>query len=375
MIWPHQLHANRGGIQARVSNGLSPRAKRRVMAFLANCPSATWVQEPDFPRLCPAAARHRYVMVSAYSNGGQLQGFGLARLSQLFPGRCLASFRSGPVTRHPSALAVVLPAMAVKLREIGCCSLRLNPRWHGAEAVAEVGAVLRSAGARELTHSKQPQRTATGLVDLGGSPADLLARLTARGRGYLRQAEQAGITVRPPRSLQEVQEYEALMRGLYGARGLRQPVLPPATLQWAMTRDRGAFLLAWQRGRLLGGHVMIADGERAVWLVLALALGQGGAGLAGYQLVWEAMKLAQQQGFAVFDMDGAPASADAPAAINSVVPADGGGLNCDPIKSAFNPGISPLVGVHVLPLRRPSHDILFGLSQKLRSLRQGWLQI
>lgn len=55
MIWPQQLHEAGGGIQARVSARLSPRARRRVMAFLASCPSATWVQEPDFPRLCPAA--------------------------------------------------------------------------------------------------------------------------------------------------------------------------------------------------------------------------------------------------------------------------------------------------------------------------------
>lgn len=360
-----QLHCDASGMRVRVDESLTPKAKRRLLAFLETCPSASWLQCPEFTRRCPPPPRHRYVMLSAYERPGQLAGFGLARLSQLMPGRYLASFRRGPVTRTTADLARILPGFTARLRQMGCCSLQLNPRWSGAEDVAEVTRVLQQAGARPLPAEEQSLHTATALIGLSGGPDDLMGRLKQRCRRQIRKAAKTGLEVRPAETVEQAQAFGGLMQAFFRARGLGLDSVPPVERQWAMTRERGAFLLAWQQDRLMGGHVMIGDGGRAFWLVLARAEDQSAAASAGYPLVWEALQQAQAQGFAVYDMAGAPP-------IGREGAADAGARNRDQFKSAFNPEVTPLVPAHVLPLRQPDHMLLFGMRQKTRALRAAW---
>jgi len=369
MTMKHRLQCDTSGLRIRVEQSLTPKAKRQLLEFLATCPPANWMQCPEFPRRCPPPARHRYVMLSAKERHGQLAGFGLARLSRLMPGRYLASFRRGPVTSSPENLARILPGFAARLRQMGCCSMQLNPRWSGAEDVAEVTRILQQAGARQLPAEEQSLHAATALVDLSGQPEDLMGRLKQRCRRQIRKAAKAGLEVRPAETEAQAQAFGALMRTFFQARGLGMESVPPVERQWAMTRERGAFLLAWQQDHLMGGHVMIGDGDRAFWLVLARAEGQRAAAPAGYPLIWEALKLAQAQGFAFYDMAGAP-----PGGGSGAAAADAGARNRDQFKSAFNPDVTPLVPAHVLPLRQPDHAVLFGLRQKARSLRAAWRQ-
>ncbi|KIC10751.1 hypothetical protein RA19_10175 [Leisingera sp. ANG-M1] len=363
MTMLHRLHCNSSGLRVRMERSLTPKAKRRLQEFLAACPPASWLQCPEFTRRCPPSARHRYVMLSALERHGQLAGFGLARLSRLVPGRYLASFRRGPVTRSPEDLARILPGFAARLRQMGCCSMQLNPRWSGAGEVAKVARILRQAGAIELPAPAQSLHAATALVDLSGRPEDLMGRLKQRCRRQIRKAAKAGLDVRPAQTEAQAQAFGALMQSFFQARGLGLDSVPPVERQWAMTRERGAFLLAWQQDRLIGGHVMISDGDRAFWLVLARAEGDKAAAAAGYPLIWEALKLAQAQGFAAYDMAGVPS-------VSGV--ADTAARNRDQFKSAFNPDVTPLVPAHVLPLRQPDHALLFGLRQQVRGLRAAW---
>ncbi|MEX0303589.1 MAG: lipid II:glycine glycyltransferase FemX [Leisingera sp.] len=364
MTMLHQLHCDSSGLRIRLEHSLTPKSKQRLREFLAECPPASWLQCPEFTRRCPPPARHRYVMLSAMERHGQLAGFGLARLSRLMPGRYLASFRRGPVTRTPENLARILPGFAARLRQMGCCTMQLNPRWSGAADVAEVTRILQKAGARQLPAGEQSLHAATALVDLSGRPEDLMGRLKQRCRRQIRKACKAGLEVRPAETEAQAEAFGTLMRSFFQARGLGLETVPPVERQWAMTRERGAFLLAWHKDRLMGGHVMISDGNRAFWLVLARDEGQCAAAAAGYPLIWEALKQAQAQGFAAYDMAGVPQEANTNAAAR----------NRDQFKSAFNPEVTPLVPAHVLPLRQPDHALLFGLRQKARSLRSFWRQ-
>lgn len=336
----------------------------RIARFLADCPSSGWQQTPEFTRLCPPPSRHRYVAMSARDCQGGMVGFGLARLSRLAPGRYLANFRRGPVTRSPQDLELVVEAFAVHLRAEGCCSLQLNPRWSGQGEVAEVCQLLHQLGAAQLPGSEQSQHQATALVDLSGSADQMMARLKQRCRRQIRKAEKSGIVVRAASGTQEVQAFGVLMHAFFKARGLGLDAIPPVEMQWQMTRERGAFLLAWRGDHLLGGYVVIADGNRAYWLVLARDDTKGAELPIGYPLIWQAMLQAQEQGFAVLDLAGA-SQVDGSKTDASV-------RNRDQFKSAFSPEITPLVPAFVLPLRQPDHQILFGLRQKLRGLRNRW---
>ncbi|KIC23350.1 hypothetical protein GC1_15535 [Leisingera sp. ANG1] len=339
-------------------------ASSSVEAFLQDCPPATWLQSPDFATVCPPPPRHRYLVLTACYPDGGIAGFGVARLSWLAPGRYFASFRRGPVTRTPEALAQVLPAFAARLRREGCCSMQLNPRWSGEVEVQRVCEMLQAAGCVRLPVGAQSQHTETALVGLHGSAEDLQSRLKQRCRRQIRNAQKAGIEVRPAASLEEALQFKPLMKAFFRARGLGLESVPPVESQWQMTRNKGAFLLAWQRGKLVAGHVMIADGSRAFWLALARCEEHSSAA-AGYPLVWEAMKTAQAQGFAQYDMAGAVSVPDAGGAEVS-----GGARNRAQFKSAFRPEAVPLVPAYVLPLRQPSHALLFNLRRACRGLRQ-----
>lgn len=358
-----QLVSANAGIRVSLDPLTTPAARGRLTAFLEECPPATWLQSPGFTACCPPPLRHRYLMLTAYYPDGGIAGFGAARLTRLAPGRYLANFRRGPVTRTPQELLRVLPVFAARLHREGCCSMQLNPRWSGEQDVAGICEGLEAAGAVRLPATAQSQHTETALVGLHGSVEQLQSRLKQRCRRQIRKAQKAGIEVRPAASIEEAMQFEPLMQAFFRARGLSLEAVPSAASQWHMTRTRGVFLLAWQNGRLVAGHVMIADGSRAFWLVLARDE-EGSGAAAGYPLVWEALKSAQAQGFAHYDMAGA---AGMPGAGGAAV--SRGARNRAQFKSAFSPEVVPLVPAYVLPLRRPSHALLFNLRRAYRGLR------
>ncbi|MFY0311262.1 lipid II:glycine glycyltransferase FemX [Leisingera sp. D0M16] len=360
-----QLRGQTAGIRVSMDQELPPRTRSRLQAFLGSCPPATWLQHPGFTENCPPPPRHRYLMLTAYLPDGEIAGFGAARLTRLAPGRYLANFRRGPVTRTPQDLARILPGFAARLRQAGCCSMQLNPRWSGEEACAQVHEILDTAGAAQLPAAAQSQHRATALVALDGTPEQLQARLKQRCRRQIRKAEKAGVTVRPAATLEEALQFEPLMTRFFQSRGLGLEAVPPVAAQWRMTRSKGAFLLAWQQERLVAGHVMIADGSRAFWLVLARSEDKASAA-AGYPLVWEVLKTAQAQGFAQYDMAGPAFSAREGAAAST------GDGNRAQFKSAFNPETVPLVPAYVLPLRMPAHALLFNLRRAYQALRPEW---
>ncbi|MEW2912747.1 GNAT family N-acetyltransferase [Leisingera sp. JC11] len=358
-----QLDTANAGIRVSLDQVLPSAVRSKVEAFLQDCPPATWLQSPGFTACCPPSPRHRYLTLTAYYPDGRIAGFGVARLTRLAPGRYLANFRRGPVTGTPEALAHILPAFAARLRREGCCSMQLNPRWSGQQDVQRVCGGLEAAGAVRLPSDAQSQHADTALVGLNGSAEQLQSRLKQRCRRQIRKSQKAGIEVRPAASLEEALQFEPLMQAFFRARGLGLESVPPVASQWQMTRGRGAFLLAWQARRLVAGHVMIADGSRAFWLVLARC-DEGSSAAAGYPLVWEALKIAQAQGFARYDMAGAAGLPGAGGAHTSR-----GSRNRAQFKSAFNPDVVPLVPAYVLPLRQPSHTLLFNLRHAYRRMR------
>lgn len=338
-----------------------PGTLAEVRAFQAACPSASWLQRPDWAALCPPPERHRYVFLTARGADGGLRGTALARLSTLAAGRRLATLRRGPVTRVPGDLGPVTRAFAARLRAEGAVSLVVNPRFSDDEAAAAEQA-LSAIGAHVLSPEMQSLHRATYLFDLSGDEAALMARLKGRARRQLKKAAAAGIGVRPAETPEEADRFGRILADFHRRRGLGLESIPSARTQWEMTRDRGAFLLAFRGDALLGGHTVIPDGDRAFWLTLA-STDDGGRDPVGYPLLWEAMRLARAQGFRSYDMAGGPSRHD---------PEDAGedAAGRYQFKTAFGPDRVELVPAMVLALRRPDHDILFGLRNSIRAWRK-----
>lgn len=349
-------------LSVRVDRALGKAAAAEALSFLRSCPCNCYLQRPDWPEICPPAARHRYLILRV-RDGQRLVGLGLARLSRLAPGRYLASLRRGPATATLEDLRSVLPAFARALRGMGGCSLVFNPRWSGDAAISAVAEIASALGARQLPFEDQSLHCATALVDLSGNEADLFARLKSRGRRQIRRALADGVSIRPAQSLEEARAFDPILSGFLSRRGLGAESIPPVDHMWRMTRDQGAFLLAWHENRPVAGNVMIEDGDRAFWLVIASIDGPSRPA-AGYPLVWEALRIAQRQGFHSYDMAGAPPYH---LMAGNRIPEDM--VRRHQFKTAFATVEVPLVPAWVLPLRRPDHDILFALRRRYRRWR------
>lgn len=347
---------------ARIEHRLDPAIRREVEDFIARCPSQCYLQSPGWPQLCPpATSRHDYRLITV-REGGRLVGTALARITRLAPRQSMAFLRRGPVVETPQALRRVVRAIGEELRAAGFCSLVLNPRWCDADAVEAV-AQLKAVGASVLPDAGQSMHRATLTVDLSGDESALRGRLKQRCRRLIRKAEKAQLSVRPATGVDDAMLYQPVLDEFHARRALPRDNIPPVERMWEMTRDRGGFLLCVQNGQVISGLVFIVDADRA--FLLSMASRNVDDLPKNYLLLWEALRMAQAQGFRQFDLAGA-------AVTNS--PDDGARQVADgrnQFKTAFNPRLVELVPMMVLPLRWPAHDILFTLRGRYRVWKAG----
>ncbi|MEZ5798367.1 MAG: hypothetical protein R3D63_13310 [Paracoccaceae bacterium] len=215
----------RNGIEVRLSSGLTPAEADEVRALVAASPAGSYLQQPDWPELCPPPPRHRYVGLRAYL-GQELIGWAQVRLSPLAAGFRLASLRRGPVTMDIETLRLVVPAFAGALARHHVCSMVVNPRWSG-PAADEATRCLAALGATVLPDRAQTIHRTTLLADLSGTPADLRGRLKQRCRRQIARCEKMGLQVRPAASVDEAMLYEPVLQGFHRRRGLPTDAIPP----------------------------------------------------------------------------------------------------------------------------------------------------
>jgi lipid II:glycine glycyltransferase (peptidoglycan interpeptide bridge formation enzyme) len=342
---------------------LSSAQTAEVEAFVSSAPSGSYLQMPSWPKACQTPDHHDYVHLLARDSQGQLIGYGLTRITPLFAGFRLATIRRGPVTNSIDQLPDICAGFARELRAAGCCTLALNPRWQGEEPVACAVRSLEGFGAAPLDLDSQPLHQATLLVDLSGDEAKLAARMKQRSRRLIRKGENMGLTVRHVETLEDARRFEPLMKEFYERRHLGMEGIPPIDELFAMTRDKGVFVIGELEGEIVCGHVAIADGDRVFWLVMASDDTKKNIP-KNYSLVYEAMRAAQSQGFRWYDMAGTPPASAAQDEVSKAA------INRDQFKMAFSPEYQPLVPMFVVPLRQPAHRLLFGLRQWIKARRR-----
>lgn len=346
-----------GRLEARLDAKLSHEAMAAATAFVAGAPSGSHLQRPDWDRLCPPPRRHRYMALRILV-GEQLVAYGNARFSGPAPGLTVASLRRGPVTATLDDLDAATPSILRTLRSAGAATVVLNPRWEDT-AADDAEAILRRHGATRAPDAEQALHLATDLVALGRSEVDLLASFKQRARRQIRAAEARGLVVRPAASIEEARRYGALLQRFHASRGLGLESTPPIETQFAMTREKGAFLLAWRGEELIGGHTVIADRSRAFWLTLAAEDARRDLPY-GYALVWAAIRAANAQGLSDYDMAGAPLDFGA---------VDEGAQTRDQFKTAFAPRRVRLTPAMVFPVRPLAHAFTAVMRHQRRLLK------
>jgi lipid II:glycine glycyltransferase (peptidoglycan interpeptide bridge formation enzyme) len=346
-----------GEMSVSVDKTIGAEEEREVTAFVEASPSGSYLQLPSWPRHLPKTARWSYRILRCRVKG-RLSATGVVRLTTLAPGVHLASIRRGPVTNSPADLDAALPTMLGALRDVGVCTVVLNPRWEDA-AADDALAILRRVGATVMPRSDQSLHVATAVVSLRAGEQEMLASFKKRCRRDISKAKRVGVVVSPVRTAAEADLYAPIMKEFHRSRGLSLDAVPSVEAQWELTRKGGVFLLAWHAGKVIAGHTVLAVGNRAYCLSHS-SVASDASIPKSYLLDWEAMRICRAEGIEQYDLAGAPSPRD---------PVNEGERKRFLYKSAFNPTIVRLTPAVSIPLLRPEHDVLFGLRQRFRHLR------
>lgn len=226
----------------------------------------------------------------------------------------------GPVFASDDADAqeAVITALEALARRQGAIWLKIDPDipiGTGIEGDADAdaaadprGVVLQSLLTRRdwRFSADQVQFRNTILIDLTQSEDALLAAMSQTTRRKVRVAEREGVTVRAARAADLPTLYD-----LYRITGERDGFLtrPPSyyELEWRALMDAGLAhaLIAEYDGQALA-HVILFHFGRKCWYFTGASSNEQRDKMPNYLLQWEAMRWAKAQGYAVYDLWGAP---------------------------------------------------------------------
>lgn len=248
----------------------------------------------------------------------------------------------GPIVPDVEALRTLLPQLAEAARRDGTFLLKIEPEL---PENPQNQAALEALG---LIHAGRIQNSSsTILLDISGTPEELMARLPSRARNTIRRGEKQGVQVEaaPPQEA----SYERMWT-------LWQQVVAD---QGIFTRDRASHVGTWRafceagtgqlffathEGRDIAGAFVTVVGEVANYREGASVRERPVRGAAQY-LQYVAMRWAQDRGAAVYDMCGTPHSTrvdDPEDPLHGV-----GGF-----KRGFSKEVTDYVGAYDLPVRR-----------------------
>jgi lipid II:glycine glycyltransferase (peptidoglycan interpeptide bridge formation enzyme) len=291
----------------RVLFGSNPDFEAQADDLYASSAASAISQHPAWSDLASGARLQSYRRFLCVDDGERVVCSGLVRLTRFLPGRFSAAIRRGPITRSPEELAAVLPALEVALRKVGVSVLSVNPYWREEEAV-RAQAILAGLGYRRVSPSAQTLPTRTALVDLRGSPQEIMARFSQRRRRELRAGAEKRAVVRPVESRQVAAGLTEIMKKMASATGMEidnQHDFVRHQICLAARPDLGAIHAAYLNGQLIAGSVSYREGTRCYSLLMASLPDLTGPSRST-DLYWADMMRATEAGCLEFDMAGYP---------------------------------------------------------------------
>jgi lipid II:glycine glycyltransferase (peptidoglycan interpeptide bridge formation enzyme) len=214
-------------------------------------------------------------------------------------GYSIAYIPRGPIPSTPGSLSELLPHLDRMCRTRRAAFLKIEPDIPDDVSAAED---LRRFGFRSSPNSVQPPRTV--LVGLGGSEADLLARMKPKTRYNIRLAQKHGVSVVPS---DDVGAFARLMdtTGLRDSFSVHtEGYYRKAYAEFTPHRNV-ELLLALYREEPIAGLMAFAQGRRA-WYLYGASSDLHREVMAPHLLQWEAMRWARGIGCTEYDLWGIP---------------------------------------------------------------------
>lgn len=209
---------------------------------------------------------------------------------------------AGPPGEDLRAVFEASAAVGVLARAHGAFMLKVEPRLGPEEAPA-----IRDAGfAPSVRIVPNPS---TVLVEVGGTEAELLARLGKKARNSITRAARDGIEVaRVPASDENCAAlYRLLRETAEGRFVLREERYYREFWQRFARAGEGQLFFATRDGELLAGAFAMALGEKTTYKDGASVRAKSAYG-ASHALQWEVLRWANERGARVHDLCGAPPS-------------------------------------------------------------------
>lgn len=321
-------------------------------AFARGCARAAYQQSRAWAENTPAKRRQDWLYFLC-REGGETIGAAVVRRTRLGPGAALATVQRGPLVDDAARLPAVLHALKQALREAGCCTLVVGPRFAGDEQ-AQAAVMLEAQAFRPLPDAEQALHLLTGKIALYGSEEEVFARFKQRGRRSIRKLETGDTIIRGAEAA-DLPHCQALVDDFHARRpGYDASGQPDVAGQARIVEaEGGALLVAEHEGRIVGYHAFVRQGRDAIWL--AMATDDDPKAPRSYLLVWEAAKKARAMGLAALDLAGL---------------SPGGDTGRDQFKQAFAPEPEELLPAHVAALRPFRHLLFFNARRLYRALRR-----
>lgn len=174
----------------------------------------------------------------------------------------------------------------------------------GAPDASTTTNALQAAGFRASPQNVQPVRTV--VLDLEGSPDDVLARMKQKTRYNVRLSAKKGVTVREG-SAADVASFTAMMQ-VTGERdefGVHDPTYYQRAYDLFAPSGRAALFIASYEGQDLAGVMAFAVGHTAYYLFGASTNVERNR-MPAYGAQWAAIQWAMAQGCTHYDMWGVP---------------------------------------------------------------------
>ncbi len=216
----------------------------------------------------------------------------------LRPIRALTISR-GPVCDELELMNYGLSELAEKSRRLRFAYIEITPEWLGGRAESL------SAGLSRIGWRVSQERRSSLRLNLRREPHELLASFRKATRYEIKRSERQGVTVSPASNETEIDGF----LGIYYEMARRKFFSPDQrehmrnVLYRALKEpDRGALLVAYHEGKLLGGAFICRAGRRC-WYVWGAAANDDPVNV-GHLVQWRSILWAKQHGCEEYDFGG-----------------------------------------------------------------------